>query len=123
MRFRQLSVRARTYLLAVCGAAAVIALVQWLTAGRAVDLSDTWHWRYFAFVAIAAAAAHSFPVSTPDRQSFHVSHPFFMAAIVLMPPLQVSLLAVVVHAAELLRRRRSWYGQLFNVATYIVSTA
>ena len=122
MPFSSLSWRARAYLFAVYLFAASALGVDWLlsTSGKA-GAFHLWPWWRFVMLVVAASIAHSFPVSTPDRQAFHVSPPFFIAAIVLMPPLQVAALVVVVHIAEQIRRQRTWYGQLFNACQYLIA--
>src|SRR5690242_8307934 len=57
----------------------------------------------FGLLVLAATLAHSFPVSTPGKQSYHVSLPFFVAAIILLSPLQLIAVVGVVHLAESLR--------------------
>src|SRR3982751_3987650 len=100
MRFRDLPLACRVYVAAVCavavlGSAWAIAVVP--TIGD-VELA--------ALITLAAIVAHSFPVSTPGRQAYHVSLPFFVAAVVLLPPAYVLLAIAAVHITEYFRRRR-----------------
>src|SRR5688500_7033752 len=88
-----------------------------------MSLAETWPWQLWILLTIAAAVAHSFPVSTPDRKGYHVSPPFFVAAFILLTPLQLTALVAVVHVVEQMRRRRAWYGQLFNTAAYAIAAA
>ncbi|HEV8637062.1 MAG TPA: diguanylate cyclase [Chloroflexota bacterium] len=117
MGFAKLSRPARAYILAVYGLAAAAVAQQGLAVWSA---PGSWPWETFAVLTLAAMLAHSFPVSTPAKQAFHVSLPFFIAAIVLLHPLQLTGLMVAVNVAEWLRRRRTWYGQLFNISTYVL---
>src|SRR5690242_9940682 len=114
MRFRDLPLAARAYVVAVCAASLLLGGLA-LVSGRAeapLELA--------ALIAVAAIVAHSFPVSTPGKQAYHVSLPFFVAAIVLLGPLQVVACIAAVHVAEHWRRRRSGFAQIFNAAAYTV---
>jgi diguanylate cyclase (GGDEF)-like protein len=77
----------------------------------------------FATLVAATGIAHIFPVTSVEhRQSYHVSLPFFVAAAVHLPTAPLALLVVLVHLAEWARvPQRSWYGQTFNCAVYILS--
>jgi diguanylate cyclase (GGDEF)-like protein len=70
---------------------------------------------------VAATVAHSFPVNTPGKESYHVSPPFLIAAIILLAPLQLVALIGILHVAEQLRKRRSLFAQVFNAAAYTVT--
>src|ERR1051325_1994696 len=108
MRFADLPRLARTYILGMAGLAIWLLLVRselWST-GRLSDVSAaqlalTPDLLIFAALALPATAAHAFPVgSLEKRQSYHVSLPFFVAAIVLLPAWQLAVVMLVVHAAE-----------------------
>src|SRR5436853_749793 len=116
MRFGELPRSAQVYVAAVCGLAlAQTALAVWQPSPAAsLEL--------FALLMVAASIAHSFPVTTPAKQAYHVSLPFLVAAIILLAPLQLIALVGVVHVAELLRsRRRSLNSQAFNASTYFLT--
>jgi diguanylate cyclase (GGDEF)-like protein len=117
VRFAQLSRPARTFILAVYAATALV-----LGTLAAVQPTAEWRWEPFLVLTVAATIAHSFPVATPTKQAFHVSLPFFVAAILLLAPLQVAALMLIVNGAEWWRRRRarSWYTQLFNASSYVL---
>src|SRR5947207_1124 len=111
MRFGDLPRSAQAYVAAVCG----LALAQ--TALAAWQPATTASFELFALLTLAASIAHSFPVTTPGQQAYHVSLPFFVAGIILLSPLQLVALVSVVHIAEWLRhRRRSINSQAFNIA-------
>ncbi|HEU5318405.1 MAG TPA: diguanylate cyclase [Chloroflexota bacterium] len=118
MKFSALSRSAQVYLLAVYALSGGLAAAQWSATGHA---AAAWPWWLFAILTLCAAVAHSFPVSTPDRQAYHVSPPFFAAAVLLLEPVQVGLLFAVVNVAERLRRKRSWFAQVFNVCGFALS--
>src|SRR6266446_5824341 len=104
MRFGDLPRAARLYVASICGLALVqSALAAWQPSAQAP-------FERFALLVLATAVAHSFPVTTPGKQAYHVSLPFFIAAIVLL-----------VHIVEQLRKRRSVFAQVFNVAAYTVT--
>jgi diguanylate cyclase (GGDEF)-like protein len=127
VRFRDLPPAARLYVTVVCAAAALVVYFQERAVGEAgIDIrstTDPMSWWLFLLLTCCAAVAHSFPVNTPDRQSYHVSPPFFLAGVILLDPLQLSLLMVAANAAERLRRRRSWFAQAFNVAAFVITAA
>src|SRR3954469_9444012 len=115
MRFGDLPRAARLYVASICGLALVqAALAAWQPSTQAP-------FERFALLVLATAVAHSFPVSTPGKQAYHVSLPFFVAATVLFSPLQLVALIAFVHAADWLRRRRSRFAQCFNASVFILS--
>ena len=115
MRFGDLPRVARLYVASICGLAlALAALAAWQPAAQAP-------FERFALLVLAAAVAHSFPVSTPGKQAYHVSLPFFVAAIILLSPIQFVALVGLVHIAEQARKRRSAFAQLFNAAAYTLT--
>jgi diguanylate cyclase (GGDEF)-like protein len=133
VRFGQLPAPARAYVLSVYALAATVVAAQcwlaqtWFGQGGAAALADPpsdglW---LFVMLVLAATVAHSFPVSVPGSQVYHVSRPFFVMAMILLSPLQVAVLLVVVHLGEWvwMRRRRSWFAQVFNAAALILATA
>lgn len=115
MRFSDLPRSSQLYVASICCVAvAQAALAAWQP-GSAASLE------LFALLIVAATVAHSFPVSTAGKQAYHVSLPFFVAAIILLAPLQLISLIGIVHVAESLRRRRSPVVQIFNAAAYMVT--
>src|SRR6266852_5441064 len=115
MRFGDLPRAARLYVASICGLALVqAALAAWQPSAQAP-------FERFTLLVLATAVAHSFPVSTPGKQAYHVSLPFYVAAVVLLSPLQFATLVVLVHVAEQLRKRRSAFAQVFNAAAYTVT--
>src|ERR671914_545269 len=109
MRLADLSPTARTYVLAVCALAVLSASIAWTRGDLVQD------WGLFLLLTAVAALAHSFPVSAPGKQAYHVSLPFFACALVLLTPPQVVAALVAVHLAEWARRRRSPVAQAFNL--------
>lgn len=116
MRFGDLPRAARLYVASVCGLALILAV------GAVWELSPPLApFELFALLVVAATVAHSFPVETPAKQAYHVSLPFFIAASILLAPLQLVVLLVVIHIAEHFRMRRSTFAQIFNVAAYTLT--
>src|SRR5450631_1387277 len=115
MRFGDLPGSAQLYVVSICALALLLAAVaaSQPAAQAPVEL--------LAMLGVAAAIAHSFPVSTPGKQAYHVSLPFLIAGIMLLAPLQLVALVGFVHIAEWFRRRRSITAQLFNAAAYTVT--
>src|SRR3981081_4696444 len=116
MRFSALPRAARLYVASICGLALVqAALAAWQPSVQAP-------FERFALLVLATAVAHSFPVSTPGKQAYHVSLPFMVAAIVLLAPVQLVVLVSVAHVAEWLRRRPSVTAELFNAAAFTITS-
>ena len=61
------------------------------------------------------------PDQHPGKPAYHVSLPFFMAAILLLSPLQFAALIVLVHVADWMRQRRSRFAQGFNAAAFMLA--
>src|SRR5919204_62572 len=115
MRFSDLPRSSQLYVASVCGLALIQAAIAAWQPVPAASLE------LFSLLVVAATIAHSFPVSTPGKQAYHVSLPFFVTAIILLAPLQLVGLIGVVHVAEWLRRRRSPVVQVFNAAAYALT--
>ena len=115
MRFGDLPGSAQWYVGGICALALLLAA---LVASQPAAQAPL---ELLAMLGVAAAIAHSFPVSTPGKQAYHVSLPFLIAGIILLAPLQLVALLAFVHVAEWLRRRRSITAQLFNAAAYTVT--
>jgi hypothetical protein len=104
MRFGDLPRTAQLY---VAGIGALALVQTALAALAASQTSASAPTQLFVLLIGAATIAHSFPVSTPGKQAYHVSLPFFVAAIIVLAPLQLIAVIGVVRIAEMLRRRRS----------------
>jgi diguanylate cyclase (GGDEF)-like protein len=115
VRFADFTRSAQVYIAAVCGLALVETVFAALqpSGGASIEL--------FAMLVLAATVAHSFPVSVPGKHAYHVSLPFFIAAIILLAPLQLVALVGVIHVAESMRGRRSSVVQVFNAAAYALT--
>ncbi len=127
MAFGQLPALARTYVLAVYAAAAGIAGLELLGAGtgggRSASTGSADALWLFTLVLLAASLAHSFPVSVAGRQAFHVSLPFFVVGIVLLSPVELTVLLATVNAVEWIQRRMSWFAHVFNIAAFVLAGA
>jgi diguanylate cyclase (GGDEF)-like protein len=111
MRFVDRPRPAQLYALSICALAlAETALAAWQPTAPAAPA------HLFLLLVIAAAVAHSFPISTPGKQSYHVSLPFLVAAVILLSPLQLIGLAIAVACAESFRSHRPTSVQVFNGA-------
>jgi PAS domain S-box-containing protein len=103
------------YLLAVAFAAVAAAVPSLLWSDP-----DSGDWTTLLLLAAAAAASSLFVVPTGRNHAFHMAIVFILAAIVLLPPGFVAVVAVVQHVPDWVRRRYPWYIQLFNVSNYTV---
>src|SRR3954454_13738291 len=112
----ELSRPARAYLAAVVVAAVAAALAT--VVAPSPDLGD---WLTFAGLAVAAAVAQHFIISTGRHQAFPLSIVFLIAAALLLPPQLVALLGVAHHVPELARTRFRRHITVFNVANYTVA--
>ena len=115
MRFGVLPGTAQLYVASICMLAVLLAALAALQPAAQAPLE------LFAMLGLAAAVAHSFPVSSPGKQAYHVSLPFLVAAIILLAPVQLVALVGFVHVAEWLRRRRSVTAALFNTAAFAIT--
>jgi diguanylate cyclase (GGDEF)-like protein len=111
MRFVDRPRPAQLYVVSICGLAlADIALAACQPTASAAPT------QLFLLLVVASAVAHAFPVSSPGSHAYHVSLPFFIAAIILLSPLQFIGLVAVVHIAEGFRVRRPTAVHIFNGA-------
>jgi diguanylate cyclase (GGDEF)-like protein/putative nucleotidyltransferase with HDIG domain len=78
-------------------------------------------WITFLILATTASVAQLFNVRTPNDQSYHTAIVFLTAAVLLLPPELVVLVAVITHVPEWLKIRYAWYIQTFNISNYVVS--
>jgi diguanylate cyclase (GGDEF)-like protein/putative nucleotidyltransferase with HDIG domain len=79
-------------------------------------------WRDFLLLSGLAAAAQLFTVTTPRNQSYHTAIVFLVAAILLLPPELLPLMALIQHIPEWLRARYPWYIQTFNICMYTLAS-
>src|SRR6266851_3559215 len=124
MRFAQLTRPARAYLLAaylVAFGLAVLLLPRDAAALETIVSEMFATWPLFVALLLATTLTHSFPVHTPNRQSYYVSLPFFAAAVLLASPLELLAILVVPNLVEWKRQSRSWVAQAFNVAAYVIT--
>ena len=82
--------------------------------------SGTSGWTTFLFLAIGAAATHTYTVRTARDSAFHTSWVFIIPSAFLLPPELVALLGIVMHIPEWLKERYAWYIQSFNVCNYTI---
>ena len=119
-----LSTLARIYL-AVIYALAVGAVILFVVVrpsiGDRPGLPDTEALLAFALLVPLTAAAQLFMVDAPNRQSYHATPAFLLAAILLLEPPLLVLLVVLAMLPEWLKYRYPWYIQTFNMATYLLN--
>jgi diguanylate cyclase (GGDEF)-like protein/putative nucleotidyltransferase with HDIG domain len=78
------------------------------------------NWPLFAFLALGAAATHTYTVRTARDSAFHTSWVFLIPGALMLPPDLVALLGVVMHVPEWLKERYAWYIQSFNICNYTI---
>ena len=81
--------------------------------------ADGTSWLRFALLAVAAGTAQAFVVRTGNNHGFDTSIAFIVAAVLLLPPELVALLALVQRLPEWVRERYPWYIQIFNIANVV----
>ena len=106
---------ASAYGVAVAVAAVAVAAPFLVRLGPGTDA-----WTTFAFLAIGAAATHTYTVRTARDSAFHTSWVFLIPSAFLLPPELVALLGVVMHIPEWLKERYAWYIQSFNICIYTI---
>ena len=77
-------------------------------------------WGLFVFLALGAAATHTYTVRTARDSAFHTSWLFLIPGALMLPPDLVALLGVVMHIPEWLKERYAWYLQSFNICNYTI---
>ncbi len=119
-----LSTLARIYLAVVyglaVGAVILFVLVRPSIGGRP-GLPEMEALLAFALLVPLTAAAQLFMVDAPNRQSYHATPAFLLAAILLLQPPLLILLVVLAMLPEWLKYRYPWYIQTFNMATYLLN--
>ncbi len=75
----------------------------------------------FAVLSVFSAAAQLFRVDAPSQHSYHTTPAFLLAAVLLLHPSLLVLLALIILLPEWVRYRYSWYKQTFNIATYLLN--
>jgi diguanylate cyclase (GGDEF)-like protein len=78
-------------------------------------------WPLFVVLLAAAAVAQLFIVVKPGHQSYRTAIVFFLAAALLLSPLQAVLIAVLHYVPDWVRRRKSWHVRLFNAGGTVLS--
>ncbi|HEX3806890.1 MAG TPA: diguanylate cyclase [Gaiellaceae bacterium] len=78
------------------------------------------NWPLFTFLALGAAATHTYTVRTARDSAFHTSWVFLIPGALMLPPDMVALLGVVMHIPEWLKERYAWYIQSFNICNYTI---
>ncbi|HYN88932.1 MAG TPA: diguanylate cyclase [Ardenticatenaceae bacterium] len=120
---KQMPRRAQVYLIA-CYLAGALAL-GWLLFDRAtaITLGD---WLLALGLGVVASVCQVLVVArvgTAGQRSDHLTlSPLFAAALLLPNPL-LALVIIWTFIPEWYLRRRSWYGQIFNMATYLLAAA
>src|SRR3989442_6901317 len=86
--------RARIYFFCIAGLACAVVLP------FVHRLSTTHAWRDFVVLSALAAGSQLFTVMSPRNQSYHTATVFLLAAILLLPPELIALMALVQHIPE-----------------------
>jgi PAS domain S-box-containing protein len=107
--------RARVYIAAVALAAAATLFP--LLARLSPDARDL---LVFALLTAGATLGSFLIVSTEPNHGFNTALVFITAAVLLLPPGLVALIAVVHVVPEIVRRDFPWYSQVFNAANYLL---
>jgi PAS domain S-box-containing protein len=75
----------------------------------------------FALLGLGAALGSILFVPTERNHGFTTALVFTAAAVMLLPPALIALMGLAQYGPGLIRRRRPWYTQLFNVANFTLN--
>jgi len=114
-QFTELSPLAATYIVAV---AALAAFATYL--GRGDGLGSAQHIGLAIGLAIAASIAQLSEVRTANNKAYVATISFFMAASLLLPPIDAAGVVAVVFSAELLLKQKKLYIEIFNIGSQIL---
>ncbi len=114
MRGPSLSRGAYIYVLCCVFVAVVATIVETI---RDPGVGDVWALVTFAS---GAAAAQLFLVQASPRLGYDISLAFLFAAVVVLPPVSVVLVATLMFLPIWARERYPWYMPVFNMANYAI---
>jgi diguanylate cyclase (GGDEF)-like protein/putative nucleotidyltransferase with HDIG domain len=112
---RGLSLPARLFFALTVGGAVAAALP---FVGRLPHARD---WAIFGVLVSAASLAQLFPARTPRDQTYATAVIFLGAAVLLLPPELIAMMAAIQHVPEWLRIRYRWYLQTFNICNWTLA--
>ncbi len=104
---------ARRYIVTVLAAAAAWGILSIVTAPPRFATAPV-----ALLLVVAAIVAQQFKVRSPKHQSYETTIIFFFAAVLLLRPGYVVLVIAAAHLAEMIRLRKPWYIQAFNIANF-----
>ena len=115
MSRNHLSTGACIYLGAVTLTAVAAGVLLWSASNPAASLAE------FLLITLLGMVAHSFPVQASRHQAYQATLPFIVVAAASFDTIQLLAFIALIHAAEQVRVRRTWYIQLFNVGDYFLA--
>ena len=110
-----LPARAKAFVLAVGGAAAVVSALAIVHGGGRAN------WTAFAVLVTAASIVQLFAFHTIRNQVFHTTPLFLVAASLLLPPWMLVFVPLIAHIPDWLRKRYAWYIQTFNIFNFTLA--
>src|SRR3954451_5032430 len=114
-QFTELSPWAATYIVAVAALAVFAAYL-----GRAQGLGRASHIGLTVGLAVAATIAQLSEVRTANNKAYVATISFFMAASMLLPPLDAAISVTLVFVAELVLKRKKFYIEVFNIGSQVL---
>ncbi len=116
-QFHELSPWAATYIVAV---AALAAFATYLGSGAGLGSGE-----YIGLtigLAVAATVAQLSEVRTANNKAYVATISFFMAASILLPPVDMAITVALVFVTELFVKRKKLYIEIFNIGSQVLCT-
>ena len=114
-QFHELSPWAATYIVAVAALAAFFAYL-----GRAQGLGHASHIGLAIGLAVAASIAQLSEVRTANNKAYVATISFFMAASILLPPIDMAISVAIVFVAEFFVKKKKLYITIFNIGSNVL---
>src|SRR4051794_19189717 len=116
-QFHELSPWAATYIVAV---AALAVFATYL--GSASGLGSAKYVGLTIGLALAATVAQLSEVRTANNKAYVATISFFMAASILLPPVDMAITVALVFTAEFIVKRKKLYIAIFNIGSNVLCT-
>src|SRR3954462_932638 len=116
-QFHELSPWAATYIVAVAACAALATYI-----GSSVGVGSAKHIGLAIGLAVAATVAQLSEVRTANNKAYVATISFFMAASMLLPPVDMAITVGIVFLAEFFVKKKKLYIVIFNIGSNVLCT-
>ena len=116
-QFHELSLWAATYIVAVAALAGFATYY-----GRGVGLGSAEYVGLAIGLAVAATVAQLSEVRTANNKAYVATISFFMAASILLPPIDMAITVAIVFLAEFFVKKKKFYIVIFNIGSNVLCT-